>query len=542
MSTGAKIPFNPPPRPAQQGKNNSSQQKAFQPQTVGDRGLPSDGPSGRHPVAPPIYRPPPQPKVLQAKSVHVQRQPPTAQLRRTPPAPPVYRPQQVPKMLQRKTAGATSQTPAVQTRPTPKAPPVYRPQPLPGVLQPKAAGGQQPPTGKSPHRPAAPPIYRPNTKKVVQPKMSATAQPRNVPVAPRLSSTRTIIQRKATFTSSGRDVTNAANGHVWTAFRDNRQAVSNILPADWRVGNTLLPSKIKSGVEALLADSTDHGVFDLNKPEDVERLARLLASASRTTTSNIQSQPVIVSSPKQQPGPTIENPRPQVSLGTGQSQRQYNKFTVEPAASKDDVLKVLDGWNKYYEKHKGLSPELKEHTNYQNFKNSGSMVETVEKAINNKKDEDISKTVRIAKNPNDPKQRVAAVIVYSWEPRGGGPTYVADVLAHPKSLKPPEPPKPNKIKSGSEAFIKGGGRALLENAVLESTPAGIELWPLNGEARKQYLNMKFVGEEGFKPDPLDTKNAEDKRHLVLKPENINVFAANTGLSKEVIDKWREKHQ
>jgi hypothetical protein len=65
-------------------------------------------------------------------------QPATPNGRKAPVAPPVYRPQPVPKVLQRKTANESkAQTQVTKTREV-KAPPVFRPQPAPRVLQPKA--------------------------------------------------------------------------------------------------------------------------------------------------------------------------------------------------------------------------------------------------------------------------------------------------------------------------------------------------------------------------------------------------------------------
>jgi hypothetical protein len=98
----------------------------------------------KQPVAPPVYRPQPVPKVLQAKIV-VPNQP-ANQARRAPAAPPAYRPQPVPKVLQAKLP-ATPQ-PANRSNHVPVAPPVYRPQPAPKGLQPKMAGGQQSHAGK----------------------------------------------------------------------------------------------------------------------------------------------------------------------------------------------------------------------------------------------------------------------------------------------------------------------------------------------------------------------------------------------------------
>ena len=64
-------------------------------------------------------------------------QPATPNGRKTPVAPPVYRPQPVPKVLQRKAANESkAQTQAPKTREV-KAPPVFRPQPTPRALQAK---------------------------------------------------------------------------------------------------------------------------------------------------------------------------------------------------------------------------------------------------------------------------------------------------------------------------------------------------------------------------------------------------------------------
>ena len=63
---------------------------------------------------------------------------PNQPFKKTPVAPPVYRPQPVPKVLQRKLATAPPRALPIQPK-RPVAPPVYRPQPVPRVLQPKAA-------------------------------------------------------------------------------------------------------------------------------------------------------------------------------------------------------------------------------------------------------------------------------------------------------------------------------------------------------------------------------------------------------------------
>jgi hypothetical protein len=71
-----------------------------------------------------------QPHAIQPKIVTASRKP------KPPVAPPVYRPQPVPRVLQRKVA---TTGPRDQAKPAPVAPPAYRPQPTPKVLQTKTA-------------------------------------------------------------------------------------------------------------------------------------------------------------------------------------------------------------------------------------------------------------------------------------------------------------------------------------------------------------------------------------------------------------------
>lgn len=94
-----------------------------------------------------INKQPPRTRIVQPQIA-------APQLKKLPVAPPVYRPQPVPKVLQRKVAGPQPSARPAQPKRPPVAPPVYRPQPVPKVLQPKAAP-----------RPA--PVFR-NARSVVQ--------------------------------------------------------------------------------------------------------------------------------------------------------------------------------------------------------------------------------------------------------------------------------------------------------------------------------------------------------------------------------------
>lgn len=96
-----------------------------------------------------------------------------------PVAPPVYRPQPEPKVLLRKTANAA------MNGKSPLAPPVYRPQPVPKVLQKKSASVPAPRADQATRKPVAPPVYRPEAKKILQPK--AITPQRKSPAAPAVS-------------------------------------------------------------------------------------------------------------------------------------------------------------------------------------------------------------------------------------------------------------------------------------------------------------------------------------------------------------------
>jgi len=74
-----------------------------------------------------------------------QQRPHAPQAKPHPSAPPVYRPQPTAKVLQAKAGPSAAGLSAAQTgRRPPAAPPVYRPQPAPRVLQTKSAGGRLP--------------------------------------------------------------------------------------------------------------------------------------------------------------------------------------------------------------------------------------------------------------------------------------------------------------------------------------------------------------------------------------------------------------
>src|SRR5687768_12290623 len=112
---------------------------------------PPAGQNFKPPVAPPVYRPQPTPKVLQLKNA-TKPQPTNAatSARKQPVPPPVYRPQPTPRVLQQK---------------KPAAPPVYRPQAAPKVLQKKT----NQPTHAKPATPNPRPMPRNANSGVIQP-------------------------------------------------------------------------------------------------------------------------------------------------------------------------------------------------------------------------------------------------------------------------------------------------------------------------------------------------------------------------------------
>jgi len=117
----------------------------------------------------------------------------TSPMKNRPTGPSVYRPQSAAKTVQARTVKAA------QNGKPPVAPAVYRPQPGPRVLQ-KKSDSVLPASMKSPGRPVASPAYRPQSKKIVQPKMTAAAQGPRSPKAPpvyRPQPTPKVLQGKA---------------------------------------------------------------------------------------------------------------------------------------------------------------------------------------------------------------------------------------------------------------------------------------------------------------------------------------------------------
>lgn len=142
-------------------KQNQSHLRAIQPKIATFPQKP------KQPVAPPVYRPQPVPRVLQTKKAN--SQPQAGNLPCRPLAPPVYRPEAKPNAVQQKTASPS------QLKTHSAAPPAYRPQPVPKVLQSKAAGGRQQPLPR--RQPATPPSRRLEQQKSIQPKMGTATQP-----------------------------------------------------------------------------------------------------------------------------------------------------------------------------------------------------------------------------------------------------------------------------------------------------------------------------------------------------------------------------
>lgn len=98
-----------------------------------------------------------------------------------PVAPPVYRPQPVPRVLQRK-AVLKQQPLACQSKPAPATPHVHLPQPTHKVLQTKVAANRPSGSSETRNRPFAPPAQRPASQKIVRPQ-TATVQALRTPNA-----------------------------------------------------------------------------------------------------------------------------------------------------------------------------------------------------------------------------------------------------------------------------------------------------------------------------------------------------------------------
>lgn len=146
------------------------------------------------PVAPPVYRPQPTPKVLQRKAAGPQQKP-TTPPNQPPVFPPVYRPQSAPGVLQAK----EPLTRRLANLPSP-APgsPRCRPQTAAQFLQRKTA---QPPAPRAGHpealrKPVAPSPYRPQPlPKVLQTKAAVQSPARSPSAAPHAGGPTSYLRR-----------------------------------------------------------------------------------------------------------------------------------------------------------------------------------------------------------------------------------------------------------------------------------------------------------------------------------------------------------
>lgn len=175
----------------QMSKLNQPRQPAIQPKAA----TPPQQP--RPPVAPPVYRPQPVPKVLQRKTVTPQP-PPSPQPQRKPCVPPAAcRTPPVPKVLQPSMATAPPRPATSQPRQLPARAPVQSPRQEKSI---------QPRTATAAHKPEAVlPARRPPQNRVLQPKAPVPAQARKTPgpaltARPPLARTFLTVQMKPTFT------------------------------------------------------------------------------------------------------------------------------------------------------------------------------------------------------------------------------------------------------------------------------------------------------------------------------------------------------
>jgi hypothetical protein len=125
-------------------------------------------------MAPPAVRLPPMPGTAQLQAVNVVSQ------RETPLAPPVYRPEPLPRVLQTKIPLAQRSSGGQVPR-LPVAPPVYRPEQR-KVAQPKMASApaRQPPQAPSVYRPSSAPVNA-RTSHLAQMKSKAAPQSQSLP-------------------------------------------------------------------------------------------------------------------------------------------------------------------------------------------------------------------------------------------------------------------------------------------------------------------------------------------------------------------------
>jgi hypothetical protein len=295
---------------------------------------------------------------------------------------------------------------------------------------------------------------------------------------------------------------------------------------------------IQSTMANLFNDAKDHGSFDLSDKSDLQRLTGLLVQTHRASAIGVSahagSQPAVV------------------SVGR-------NTFQVVEKP-KEELEQTLALWNAYYqykmaqydairEAHPAYYSKLSKLASFKNFDNLGTMLGTVSD-ISSMTPKQIHDKVRVAINPTAP-DRIAAILIYSDRPteQDTFPAYVQILVANPKTIKPDRREGDYKQKKSglTDPTVRGKGRAvlpeasgqrgagntLLQHAVLESGPNGIELWPLDDTTEAIYLGMDFDGAK-FEP--------KSDGHLLLKPKDMKRFAAHaTGSLKETIGHWRTRY-
>ncbi len=358
---------------------------------------------------------------------------------------------------------------------------------------------------------------------------------RAAPAVEPLASSQPTLQRLATLTWQTKVVDKF--GPNATIFLNDALTQKNLMgyvPPDLMAGPKLHPVKLSTIMKAIFTSPRDYGTFDLNDEADLQRLAGIIVHTDRAAKGAGGGQP-------------------KVAVGR-------NEFQVVEK-TQAEIFEILARWNAYYQykmaQYAAMAKAnsvfyntLSQTDSFKNFENVGPMIGMVMSAISGMKPKKIHKNVRVAIN-TAARDTIAAILIYSGRPTGTEPFpgYVADLLANPKSIKPDRKvPDYKGHKAGiTDSTVKGQGRAvlpeasaqrgaansLLQHAVLESGPEGIQLWPYDDTTRRIYLAMDFGGAR-FQQQPDD--------HLLLKPNDMSQFGVHAqGSLKEAIADWRIRY-
>lgn len=224
----------------------------------------------------------------------------------------------------------------------------------------------------------------------------------------------------------------------------------------------------------------------------------------RQSAPSLRSQPIskpVDSSSKQ---PDLQLP---TAADTTTASPARNEFQIRAPRNRQEVDELLETWDTYFKyKDAKLSSDRKKADGYKNFANVAYMIEATRDRLADLSDDEVLKRVHLSTNNADGNVAGIRVDESEEEHEQNEPLHIDDLIANPKGLVPrrtagetgdrlvrPKDAARKKLIPGSKDSYKGGGRALVERAIMEAGEDGISLSPLDETAAAQYRKMDFNG-------------------------------------------------